>query len=308
MPITTPVAAQGVVQNANTALSNPAFTGPAALANAATAGQAAQYNATNIDLNALERAKATTSAEQLSGILNKGGALMQQSATMGNQQAAARGLLNSSMGIQAAQNAMIANASPLAQNDANQLNNMAQFNAGVRNQAIGTNAAAQNAASQWNAGATNQMNQYNASNQQQTNLANQQATNQQNQYNASNQQQTNLQNQQAQNSMNQFNAGQQNSMNQWNAGQQNEMIKQALDVNSREQLANIEANYKALLQTNASASNMYEQYLKNLSDISVSKDLDAYAKQDAINNQTAYLRSAMRMLESLNNVQGLVQF
>jgi hypothetical protein len=36
--------------------------------------------------------------------------------------------------------------------------------------------------------------------------------------------------------------------------------------------------------------------------------LDAGAKQNAINNQTAYLRSAMAMLQNLANVGGLITF
>jgi len=142
MPIATPVMEDAYAQNVN-----PAQVGSATLGTA------------------------TTSAQQLAGILNKGGPLMQQSATMGNSQAASRGLLNSSMGIQAAQSAMIGAAAPIAQTDASQLNNMSQFNAGAQNQEK----------------------QFNASNQQQANLANQQANNAMNQWNAGQQNQATLQ-------------------------------------------------------------------------------------------------------------------
>ena len=106
----------------------------------------------------------------------------------------------------------------------------------------------------------------------------------------------------------QFNTQQGNAMNQWNAGQQNEAIKQTLDINSREGLANIEANYKTLLQANSSASGMYEQYLKNISDISQSDKMDATAKQTAINNQINYLRSGMSMLQNMNGISGMITF
>ena len=193
----------------------------------------------------------TTTSDQLTGILNKGGALMQQAATAGNQQAAQRGLLNSSMGIQAAQSAIVGQASQLAQADAN-------------------------------------------------------AINQTNQFNTQNQQRTNEMNVGAQNDFSKFNAQNQTAMNQWNAGQQNEAILKSLDINSREQLANIEANYKQLMQVNSSAENMYNQVMKNISDIQMS---DTVAdKGSAINSQLAWLRSGMTMVQNLNSITGLVTF
>ncbi|MDR5867921.1 hypothetical protein [Halomonas koreensis] len=55
---------------------------------------------------------------QLNGILNSNSKLMKTAATQGKQQANQRGLLNSSMGIGASQNAMINSALPIAQQDA----------------------------------------------------------------------------------------------------------------------------------------------------------------------------------------------
>ena len=224
MPITTPTVAQGTVQQA---------------AVAAPVGA--------------QTANTTLVQDQLDSVLNKGGALMQTAANSGNQQAASRGLLNSSMGIQAAQQAVIGAAGQIASADANALNQGSQFNAQQGNAIALDNAKRQDANSQ-------------------------------------------------------FNTQQGNAMNQWNAGQQNEAIKQTLDINSRESLANIEANYKTLLQANSSASGMYEQYLKNISDISQSDKMDATAKQNAINNQIAYLRSGMSMLQNMNGISGMITF
>ncbi|MAX33840.1 MAG: hypothetical protein CME72_12335 [Halomonadaceae bacterium] len=55
---------------------------------------------------------------QLTDMLGSNSALMKQSETYGKQQANKRGLLNSSMGVGASQNAMIQNATPIAQQDA----------------------------------------------------------------------------------------------------------------------------------------------------------------------------------------------
>lgn len=55
---------------------------------------------------------------QLNTITSQGSPLMQRAAALGRQQAASRGLLNSSIAGQAMQNAVIENASPLAQANA----------------------------------------------------------------------------------------------------------------------------------------------------------------------------------------------
>ena len=286
MAITTPLTEDATTSQMGVALTTPAQ---------AAVSQANAAQTTSSLAGPASLSTGVTSEERLAGILNKGGALMQQAATAGGQQAASRGLLNSSMGVQAAQGAMIDRALPIAQTDASLLTNTAEFNAGALNQ---------NA--QFNANNQQQVNLANQQTQQQTKLANQQALNQGSQFNASNQQQTNLANQQAQQAAGQFNAQQQNAQNQFNAQQQNEAIFKALDVNSREQLANIEADYKQIMQVNASAGTMYEQVMKNINDIQTNKDIAD--KQTAINSQLAWLRSGMQMVENLNGVSGLVTF
>jgi hypothetical protein len=226
MPITTPILSQATQQ----------------VANAAT-----------LDPNQLAQMNAATVSGQANNIIGQGGPLMQQAANTGNAMAAQRGLLNSSMGIQAAQNAVMQNATQIAQGDVNALNQASQFNAQSKNQTLAQN------------------------------TANQQATNQ-------------------------FNTQQGNAMSTWNLGQQNDAVMKTLDANNKESLMNIEANYKTLMQGSSSASGMYEQMLKNLSDIQGNKDMDAYAKDTAIQNQLTYLRTGMTMLQNMNGITGLVTF
>ena len=220
-----------------------------------TLSQATQQvaNAATLDPNQLAQMNATTVSGQANSIIGQGGPLMQQAANTGNALAAQRGLLNSSMGIQAAQNAVLQNATQLAQGDVNALNQASQFNAQSQNQTLAQN------------------------------TANQQATNQ-------------------------FNTQQGNAMSTWNLGQQNEAVMKTLDANNKESLMNIEANYKSLMQGSSSASGMYEQMLKNLADISASKDMDAGAKSTAIQNQLTYLRTGMTMLQNMTGIQNLVTF
>jgi len=225
-------------------------------------GTPTQVAPVTVDPGQLATPEAVTSEQRLAGILNKGGALMQQAATTGNQQAASRGLLNSSMGVQAAQAAVLDKALPMATNDAATLNSMSTYNASTLNQNATQNAQTQNQSNQFNAQNENQFKQTDAQN---ANVA-----------------------------------------NQWNAGQQNEATLKAMDMNSREQLAGIEANYKSLMQANSSAEGMYSQVMKNISDIQMS---DTVAdKQTAINSQLAWLNSGMQMISNMNGISGLVTF
>ncbi|MFG6159621.1 hypothetical protein ACGTNG_12515 [Halomonas sp. 1390] len=70
-----------------------------------------------------------TSQGQLQQMLASNSPLMQQAATQGQQRANQRGLLNSSMGSQAAQGAMISAAAPFAQQDAQTYFQNSQANA-----------------------------------------------------------------------------------------------------------------------------------------------------------------------------------
>lgn len=85
-----------------------------------------------------------TTAGQLEAIIDKDSPLMQQAKTKAAQQANARGLMNSSMAVGAAQNAVIEAAAPIANADAALAANRAQFNAQNQTQISGLNATEQN--------------------------------------------------------------------------------------------------------------------------------------------------------------------
>jgi len=262
----------------------PIPTGPAAQATATQIGTTAQVDPATVAQSALTTPTVSTTQDQLVGILNKGGPLMQQAATTGNQQAASRGLLNSSMGVQAAQAAVLGQAVPIASADASATNQMNVQNANTLNNNLQTTANTENTAATWNAGATNQTAQTNAA-----------ATNQIGQSNTA-----------AQNTMIQTNTQNANAAAQWNAGQQNAAVTQAMDLNSRETLANIEADYKQVMQVNSSAGTMYEQAMKNISDIQTNANVSD--KATAIASQLAWLKSGMQMIQNLNGITNLVTF
>ncbi|MEL7966395.1 hypothetical protein AAG587_08460 [Vreelandella neptunia] len=85
-----------------------------------------------------------TSQGQLHQMLASDSPLMKQAATMGNQRANARGLLNSSVASQAAQGAMISAATPFAQQDASTYFQNSQANTDRQQQEYMTNLNYQN--------------------------------------------------------------------------------------------------------------------------------------------------------------------
>jgi hypothetical protein len=101
---------------------------------------------------------------QLSGILAKNSPLMQRAATTGLQQANARGLLNSSMAVGAAQDAMIDRATPIAQADADVYARSAGYNSDTANKFQIANVDTINQAKSFGAQAINRSNEFNAGN------------------------------------------------------------------------------------------------------------------------------------------------
>ena len=75
-----------------------------------------------------------------------------------------------------------------------------------------------------------------------------------------------------------------------------------MDAANKSTLANIEANYKTLVQANTSASSMYEKSMQNITDISMSADLEPEAKTNAIQTQLKMLETSLAMLGKMNNL------
>jgi len=103
----------------------------------AAAGQADLVKANAVNRNVAEE---ETSAFQLDKILGSDSALMKRAESQGLQRGASRGLLNSSIAVEAAQGAMIDRAQPFALNDASTYFNTAESNMRANNQAELTNA------------------------------------------------------------------------------------------------------------------------------------------------------------------------
>jgi hypothetical protein len=191
-------------------------------------------------------------------LINKDSGLMQQAAGAANRTANSRGLLNSSMAVQAGQAAVMDKAMPIA-----------QYDAGVTTNVLNNNLANEQQTNTFNAGNLQDVNKFNASNTQQNN---------------------------------QFNADKQNNNNIVNASETNKLVAQMVDSETKKQLMDIEAGYKTLMQSEASASSLYQQSVKNISEIMMNPDLDAAAKTAAVNNQNSLLQSGMKIIGKMSNL------
>ncbi len=258
-----------------------------------------------------------TVAGQLQGILAANSPLLQQAKTNALQQMNGRGLLNSSMAIGAGQNAVIQNALPIAQADATMYGNAAQFNANAANNMSQFNANASNTASQFNKGAQNQFD-----------LADQAATNAASQFNAAQNADVAKFNAQQSNVLADADAAREQQANMATADNANKLLMQSLDNSfkaaiasadaqtkvqlqqidavTRTSLAETEAQYKQLMQSTASATELYQQTIKNINDIAANPDLDADSVTSAIDRQINALKDGMSLIDSLNtSVDGL---
>lgn len=122
----------------------------------ANLAQATGYNATTATNTAWNIDPSTqTVAGQIEGLIAKNSPLMQQAETAALQQMNRRGLLNSSMAVGAGQEAVLKQALPIAQADANAYLAQAKFNAEQQNQLSQFNANLTSEASKFGANATN---------------------------------------------------------------------------------------------------------------------------------------------------------
>ncbi|PPC86674.1 MAG: hypothetical protein CTY37_05310, partial [Methylotenera sp.] len=178
---------------------------------------------------------------QLNKVIGQDSALLQQARGNASKAANSRGLLNSSLAVQAGEAAVLDRALPIA-----------QYDAGANTNVLSTNQANTQQSNIFNAGQEQDINKFNTS--------------------------TATQN-------SQFNANEANKNSIVNASEQNKILAQFLDQGNKLQLADIEASYRVLMQTEASASTLYQQSVRNISDILVNPDLTPEAKTQAVNNQ-----------------------
>jgi hypothetical protein len=264
-------------------------TTPATPSNA-TAVNSTATNANASTANAATRALDTNElmSTQVNKVIGEDSPLMQQAAARAKQAANGRGLLNSSMAVQAGQAAVMDRAMPIA-----------QYDAGVNTNVLDKNNANTQQMAQFNAGQEQDVSKFNAN------------TNTQNsQFNANQQTDVNKANANTNTQTSQFNASEANKASIVNASESNKILAQMMDQDTRKQLADIEASYKVLMQSEASAMTMYQQSVKNISEILMNPDLTAAAKTAAVNNQNSLLKTGMNIIGKMSglNLESLLTF
>lgn len=276
-----------------------------------------------------------TVAEQIRQITSSGSPLMQGAETAGIAAANKRGLANSSIAVGEAQNSVLRTALPIAQQDASTYAQAGQFNANAQNQAnaqnaqLGTNVSLSNAqqanqASAANVAALNAASQFNA------NAANVAAlsavdsalrktladiSSSTTLAAADKQSQTQIAIAEAQNKTNVAISNGDNATKQ---------VLSNLDANTRLNLAQIDANTKIgvanldaktrtdlakldnenrqLLQTNINAAEMYRQYSVSLANIQNNTNMDAAAKDAAIQTQLNSLKAGLQAIGEVSKL------
>lgn len=279
-----------------------------------------------------------TVAGQIKDIIATGSPLMQQAETAAKNQANARGLINSSQAITAGQDAVYKSALPIAQADAARYAAASDKTMDARNTALQFNAAADNSAqiaklqSDTTLSAQDMQDRtsvilqdtqtklqtYLSQLQSNTSLtAQQMATEAQKAVAAANnvsaqaiariQADTSLSVEDKQNQTQKIIT----EMNNNNAKAVQSMVNEGALANIKAngaintQIEQITAANKTLLQTSASASQMYSQMLQTMSAITTSNTLTQEQKTQALNNAVQQLNSAMSVMSTISGIPGL---
>lgn len=258
---------------------DPSYTNPAAQVSGAglinPAAPAAQAQATPATATGYAPTLGTvnqptdTVQGQIGGIIAADSPLMQQAHRRAMEKANSRGLLNSSIAVQAGESALYDAALPIAQADAATHSQQRLANQNVENAASQFGAAAANQASQTNATLGTDVSQRNAA--------------------AANTLQLTAMDQAFKTAI-------------ANTDAQNRVLMQQLGDVTKTTLANIEADFKTLMQTSASATDMYRQGMDAISKVVADTNMNAQAKAAAINGYLGWLKNGMNLVASINGV------
>lgn len=220
---------------------------------------------------------------QTAGLIAGESPLMQLAQTQAKREMNQRGLLNSSMAVGAGQEAVIKQALPIATQDATVYANQAKYNADIANQQAQFKATAENTAALSNAAAKNAAANFEAA------AKNTSSAQYAKDVNTSVSQMMDIA----------FKTGTANADN------ATKLAVQQLDADTRKYLIDTEALYKNQMQASASTNELYQQVTKNIADILANPDLDAKAKQAAVDVQKGYLNSGLQVLSATSGVKGL---
>jgi hypothetical protein len=218
-----------------------------------------------------------TVSGQIDNLMSKGSPVLERARAGAMQRANERGLLNSSMAAQAGEAAVLDAALPIASADAS-----------VHNLAKRENQAAGNTALQFGANATNQATAQNVANAGAQTLQTMRG-----------EQETGLQT---------LRGAQAKDLQTLQGDQA--MQLQGLRGDQAKQLADIEANYKNLIQANQSAATQFNTAMSSIAAVMADTYTSAEQKQSAVNKITQMLQSSLTVAGSIANIDiaGLLDF
>lgn len=275
----------------------------------ATQAKAVSPTAVGYDASKFSVTPQSTVAGQLNDLVRQDSPLLQQARTRADQASNQRGLLNSSVAEGAAQNAVISQALPIAQADAqtnataatNTTNaenaakyatTQAQNTASLQASQLGTNVNLANADAQTKADATSAA----AGNQfKQTGLETQRAVTLADKDTNRALQLANIQFNQAMGTA-QLDANTRLQLQTMDTDQKINLAQ--IDRDTRVELQTIQSNYQGLLQMNQDMGTMFNQVSTNIANIALSS-LSAQAKQTATQSQLNILKETLRAKQGI---------
>lgn len=236
---------------------------------------------------------------QIENLLAQNSPLLQRARSQAAEQAASRGLLNSTMGVQAGETAVLNTALPIAQQDASTYLTTSRDNQAVQNQASQFNAGQRTQVSQTNAGLINNAQAFTAQAANDASKNNMDATNTARQFTSQAGNTASLQNAQMSNTASQFGANANNQASQFNASQINDLTKLGISNEHQTELAQLNNQAQLNQQTVSSNNGMFQQVTSQISAIMQNPNMTPDAKQQAVNNLVQQLRNSMTVNDAV---------
>jgi hypothetical protein len=281
-------------------------------------------NVVGYDPEKIKVEKDSTVQGQIGGIIDKNSPLMQRAATRADQSSNRRGLLNSSMAVQAGESALYDAALPIAQQDAatnfrsQELNQGAgneayRFNAGSGNQKIAQERAGEQALEQ--IGAQTEANKALQKLRGEQELGNIAATGAQQRQNIGAQSQAEstlmeqkkqidlaLQTADAATREKLLNRQGEIDLELTTKRHLNEMEMQGMRGGQAKELAELENQYAMLRQVSQSAGGMYATHMQEIGTILSNKDIPLEQKTNLVNIQLESLRNGLALIGNIGNI------
>lgn len=263
-------------------------------------------------------------SDQMAKLTQQGSPVFDSTRASAYGAANSRGLLNSSMGVQAGEKAVIDASYTMANADAGFVNDSRKFNAGAKNDFALTkfketnnlnlgnannktnvntfNAGAKNDASRDLFNTTAQIGITNANNQLSADMADTAATNAANANFASTVNNATAANVAATNTANQFNAGALNDEAINNANIAANQALQVMDDQQQQWTAKFNAEHDTLIKTSDMANSAYTETMNYIAAIQTDTKLNAATKKAMIDQQLNALNDQFNILETVNGV------